>query len=114
MTYAISLMLMTAGILLLVWTVAATMRLRRDREDVEWAVVRSFDALNTPSQPIARSERALADTAAPSWANWLPAAETRRRSVRHAPDLGGFTEVPLQVHDSYDQKVYIRRRIWMN
>lgn len=118
MTYALSFMLMAGGLVLLMWTVAATLRFKKQRETVVWSVPPSmaapskeYDAVPKSASP-RRSE--FTSHAASPGNGWYEIEYGAGKGIRYAPDMGGFTEVPLQINDSHNNTMYIRKRIWMN
>ncbi len=117
MTYAVSFMLMAAGFILLIWTVAAAMRFRREREE-GWTFVPDIEigAAESCSVDYAAIEHAERMQPWPTLrgVDWYDLQRRADYGTRRAPDLGGFTEVPLQLRDPQDNRIYVRKRIWMN
>lgn len=120
MTYAVSFMLMAAGLILLMWTVAATLRFRREREEVRWSFATPYhDDGPEEYRPLDVQASTHQPERTPSYpslggVDWYELQCKAGRGVRYAPNMGGFTEVPLQLHDTSDNKVYVRKRIWVN
>lgn len=119
MTYAVSFMLMAAGLVLLMWTVAATLRFKREREEVRWTISATCEGDGAETfQPMDLEATGAPDRASSylkaQGTDWYELQCRTGRGVRYAPDMGGFTEVPLQLHDTSDNKVYVRKRIWVN
>lgn len=113
MTYAISLVLMTAGLVLLTWTLIAALRLKRTETEVSFSGITPAFFDHEPHLE-AETEVASGRRTNPAMADWYQLQHSGSRGVRYAPDMGGFTEVPLQLHDAYDNRMYVRKRIWMN
>lgn len=115
MTYAISIMLMAAGLILLIWTVAATLRFKREREEISWTIMTPAETTSSENYSLAATDvEPRASYPMLGGVDWYQLQCKAGRGVRYAPDMGGFTEVPLQLHDTQDNTVYVRKRIWMN
>lgn len=117
MTYIISLALMVAGLVLLTWTFAAAVRLKREHKSVTIPDFHSTYAVPVSAscdQEYSESEVSARPAATAPTAHWYQLQSNTSRGVRYAPDMGGFTEVPLQLHDAYDNRMYVRKRIWVN
>jgi hypothetical protein len=114
MTYIISLMLMTAGLVLLTWTFVAAIRLRKDRHEVAATSV-APEFVSSRASAVRREPVTATSGSRPSGEGpWYTLQCSPSRGVRYAPDMGGYTEVPLQLHDASDNRMYVRKRIWVN
>jgi hypothetical protein len=117
MTYIISLALMAAGLVLLTWTFAAAVRLKREQEALPLPDFHSTYAIPVSAdyeRELSERESLAAKAGSASTGDWYQLQCKASRGVRYAPDMGGFTEVPLQLHDAYDNRMYVRKRIWVN
>lgn len=116
MTYAVSFFLMLAGMILLLWTVAAAVRYKRGHAHrADWTLMTTeqhrpitFSSFEHRPRETERFQSLRSDGT-----TWI---EPERDSghVRFAPDMGGFTDVPLRLSDSNNNTVYIRQRLWVN
>lgn len=115
MTYATGFLLMTAGFILLVWTIVFVVRLKFQEEF--GALVRHVDDEVAECAPMEVSfghDNRTPAFPALGGVDWYELQARAGYEVRQAPDLGGFTEVPLQLRDAQNNWMYMRKRIWMN
>ncbi len=117
MTYVMGFMMAMAGFIMLMWTAAMVMRLtgKRHADDCGIAFFTELDEVPVEAAEVTIShvERkpAYRTLGGVDWYNLQTKAGCE---VRQAPDLGGFTEVPLQMRDADNNWMYMRKRIWMN